>query len=493
MRRRGLFLIGALAAVPTGATATPPADDVVIENVTVASPERRAPLLHADVLLRGGRIASIGRHRGVSPPRARRIDGTGKFLVPGLIDSHVHVGHPAALDAEAASTHPQLQAAYRAQVPRAYLAFGFTSVVDLDLGPGDRAWFDGTPLHPRFCTCGPGIKVAGGYEAFEVPAASSPQFPNLVYEPAEAKAWPASLVASDYTPENAVERALATDAICVKAFVESGFGLFHWPYLRADTLARIHAAAKRRGVPLMVHANSVESWRIALDAHADVIAHGLWIWPGNPADPNPPDAVREVITEAARDRVPVQPTLQTVAGERAIIDPSLLDDPRLSFALPRSVIAYLRTPEAEKTRRALLAQYEQMSPKPGFAAVLQAGIERGRATLRLMVRDGVRLLFGSDTPGVDGFGNPPGLNGRLEMQNWAAAGVPPAAILRAATIENAKAMGLARDLGSIEIGKRADLVLLDRDPLASVSAWDAIDTVFLGGVPIPRDRLQSPE
>jgi len=113
-------------------------DGVIIENVTLISPERSAPLLHADVVIHDGRITEIGTHL-VAAALARRINGTGRFLIPGLIDSHVHVGHSAALDDDAIVAHPGLWAAYRAQVPRAYLAFGFTSVVDFDISPADQA------------------------------------------------------------------------------------------------------------------------------------------------------------------------------------------------------------------------------------------------------------------------------------------------------------------------------------------------------------------
>src|ERR1700675_3175640 len=61
-------------------------EGVVIENVTLISPERVSPLLHADVVLRNGRIVEIGTNL-IAGPHARRIDGTGKFLIPGLIDS----------------------------------------------------------------------------------------------------------------------------------------------------------------------------------------------------------------------------------------------------------------------------------------------------------------------------------------------------------------------------------------------------------------------
>jgi imidazolonepropionase-like amidohydrolase len=109
-----------------------------------------------------------------------------------------------------------------------------------------------------------------------------------------------------------------------------------------------------------------------------------------------------------------------------------------------------------------------------------------------MLRDHVPLIFGSDTPGVDGFGNPPGLNGRLELQNWADAGAPLSLILRAATLDNATALGLSHELGSIEVGKRADLLLLKENPLLNVSAYDSIEKIFLNGEAIAREALRAP-
>jgi imidazolonepropionase-like amidohydrolase len=375
-------------------------------------------------------------------------------------------------------------------VPRAYLAFGFTSVVDLDLKPQDQAWFQATPLHPRFYSCGRGIKVAGGYGAFNVSPSSSANFPNLVYERADADQWPKSLAPRNYSPERAVARAADQGAVCVKAFVESGFGIFHWPFLHTDTLRQIRAAASARKLVLMVHANGADSWRIALDAHADVLAHGLWQWPGDASSSAPSEAARDLVATAALQHVHVQPTLQTVAGERSFSDPSLLDDPRLTFALPASIVAYLRSPEGVKARQALLDQYQKLAPNSKFESSLNVFIERTQATFKLMLQDHVPLIFGSDTPAGDGFGNPPGLNGRLELQDWADAGASLLVILRAATLENAKVLGLARELGSIEVGKRADLLLLKENPLESISAYDSIETIFLNGQPIARDSLK---
>ena len=489
---RTLFALFLLGAVSPARSQRVIEQGTVIQNVTLISTERAAPLLHADVVLRDGLITDIGTHL-VPGPHARGIDGTGRYLITGLIDSHVHVGHSAALDDDAIEAHPDLWAAYRAQVPRAYLAFGFTSVVDLDLLASDKAWFEGSPLHPRLYSCGRGIKIAGGYMAFNPPSPSSPSFPNLVYEPKEAEHWPKSLEQGVYTPQHAVAQSADSGAICVKAFVESGFGRFNWPYLHTETLQAIQSAAKARKLPLMVHANSVESWRSALDADAPIIAHGLWEWPGDISSAVPPAAARSVIAAAAGAGTHVQPTMQTVAGERALFDPSLLDDPRLATALPPSVIAYLKSPEGVKARTALLDEYRKASPPPGFEPLLAIAIERTHATFNLMMQNHVSLIFGSDTPGVDGFGNPPGLNGRLELQNWADAGAPLPLILRAATLDNAKALGLSRELGSIEIGKKADLLLLRENPLERISAYDSIETIFLNGEPLARDSLRTPQ
>lgn len=466
------------------------AQDLIIQNVTLISPERTAPLLHADVIVRSGRIVKVGSKLAAGA-HSRHIDGSGKFLIPGLIDSHVHVSHSAALDDDAIDAHPELWAAYRAQVPRAYLAFGFTSIVDLDLKASDQASFAATPLHPHLYSCGRGIKIAGGYMAFKVPAPASPSFPNLIYEPKEAEHWPASLDPGDYTAERAVSRAADAGGICVKVFVESGFGTFHWPYLHTETLQAIRAAASKRKLVLVVHATGIDSWRSALDAHADIIAHGLWVWPGDFGDPLPPPTANEVIAAAARAGVHIQPTLQTVAGERAMIDPSLLNDLRLAMALPPGVIGYLRSPEGVKARTALLDEYRKAAPSPGFEPLLGATIDRTRATLKIMLQDHVALVFGSDTPGVDGFGNPPGLNGLLELQNWAEAGASLSLILRAATLDNAKSLGLSHELGSIEPGKRADLLLLKDNPLANISAYDSIETIVLNGEPVARAALRA--
>ena len=89
--------------------------------------------------------------------------------------------------------------------------------------------------------------------------------------------------------------------------------------------------------------------------------------------------------------------------------------------------------------------------------------------------------------------NPPGLNGRLELQSWAGAGASLGLILRPLTIDNAIVLGLSHELGSIEAGKKADLLLLKENPLTTVSAYDSIEMIILNGEPVARDSLRPPD
>ena len=494
-----LFLPPALVLFPlASANAETPKvvdDGTVIRNVSVISSERSAPLAHASVVIRDGRIAEIGTDL-VAGPHAKQTDGRGGFLIPGLIDSHVHVGNMGPLDDDAIEKHPELLEAYRAQLPRSYLAFGFTTLVDLDLKQKTLAWFNASPIHPNFCSCGRGVRIAGGYMALEPPKdAAAADVLNLVYEPEQANNWPKNLDPKDYSRVRAVARAQGAGAICLKAFIEPGFGgAAHWPVPTPETLLALRDEAKRHGLVFVIHANALESWRAALHAPADVIAHGLWHWPGDQLDATPPSEVYKVIKAAADARVGVQPTLRCTYGDLSIFDKSLLDDPRLAEALPRSVILYLKSDEGQKAQCAQTDEYVQAiahlfgSDSIDPAMAMAVGPARATATLRIMLAERVKLLFGTDTPSNEGIGNPPGLNGRLEMSHWADARVPLLRILRAATLDNAAAFGLS-DRGTIEVGKRADLLLLRKDPLKTITAYDSIETIFLNGNALPRASL----
>jgi imidazolonepropionase-like amidohydrolase len=103
-----------------------------------------------------------------------------------------------------------------------------------------------------------------------------------------------------------------------------------------------------------------------------------------------------------------------------------------------------------------------------------------------------RFVFGSDTPGSLSFANQPGLNGWLEMRLLVEAGLTPAEIFRAATLTNAEALGLTRKLGTVQAGKRANLLLTRQDPTQSIETYDDIVKIILGGRVLDRAALAAP-
>jgi len=108
-------------------------------------------------------------------------------------------------------------------------------------------------------------------------------------------------------------------------------------------------------------------------------------------------------------------------------------------------------------------------------------IARGKhATAYVVARHG-RLLFGTDMPSAPTYANPPGLNGWVEMHRLVAAGETPAQIFKSATLMNASALKLDRDIGTVQVGKRANLLLLREDPTQTIDAYTGIVKVILNG------------
>ena len=117
-----------ISVVFTSSFAKPQSSDVVVADVTVVSPERARPLEHAYVRIHDGRIAEVSSRRIEG---GQRINGAGRFLVPGLIDSHVHLSEVPGMQLSQETAFPAIAAAAHAQEPRSYLYFGFTTVINL--------------------------------------------------------------------------------------------------------------------------------------------------------------------------------------------------------------------------------------------------------------------------------------------------------------------------------------------------------------------------
>src|SRR5262245_40044391 len=129
-----------LALLAMAVQAPPSPLRVLIQNVTIVSPERRTPLRQGYVVLEDDRIAARGQ--GTTPPRrwGSVVPGNGRVLIPGLTDGHTHLAVPAGLPIPVPAELQPLVARYAEQLPRSYLYSGFTTVIDLAVF--DRTFLD---------------------------------------------------------------------------------------------------------------------------------------------------------------------------------------------------------------------------------------------------------------------------------------------------------------------------------------------------------------
>src|SRR5688500_6342067 len=201
------------------------AHELRIEHVTIVSPERSSPLRDATVSIRDDRIVSISPStkgtRGLKTAD-RVIDGRGLYLIPGLIDSHVHVNEVPGMTAPQEQAHPDIARAAREQIPRSYLYFGFTTLVDLISTPAQLAQWHGHKAHPDIYFCG-AAPVVDGYPMNWTPKPQRYEpFPYMLIQRGDEAAAPAGIDAAAHTPEAVVSRMKADGMFCVKSFFERG-------------------------------------------------------------------------------------------------------------------------------------------------------------------------------------------------------------------------------------------------------------------------------
>lgn len=486
MLRRSIPAGLGLALLAAAASGT----DLLIENVTIVSPER-SPLTGQFVLIRNERIAQIAA-KPIAAPGAQRVDGKGKFLTPGLTDSHVHVSDAVGLPPGAST--PELKAladSFYVQQPRSYLYFGVTQLIDLANAPAALAAFEAQPRHPDLFHCGATMPLDGYPSVFMDKPLRYSLIPDYIYEPANAAKHPlpAGADIAAHTPEAIVDRIAVGGARCVKVFIENGFGdQSDWPVLSHQSLQRLRAAATRRGLLLIAHANALDMQRIALDAKVDVIAHGLWNWGPASNEPGVPSEIAAHLNRIHKSGTGYQPTLRVLAGTADLFRADTLEDPTYKKVVPAALLAWYGTEPGQWFKR-VMKQNTGNLPDPKIASLeLQVG-EQGMRAAGYLHRLGHPLLLGSDTPSAPTYGNQPGYDTYREMRLLAAAGLSAPDVFRAATINNTRQFRLDKDYGTVTNGKVANLLLLDANPLESVHAWSQIDKIILRGKVIERESL----
>jgi imidazolonepropionase-like amidohydrolase len=471
---------------------SPAANRIWISDVTIVSPERLDHIGTGSVLIEDGRIVRVDRKQGAKKPAgATVIDGKGQFLIPGLIDSHVHLASVPGMGFDQIGRNAEMTRAYYKQMPRSYLYYGYTTVVDLGVMVDHRVLkdFRQSPEHPDLYDCGEALVFANGYPMFYAPPEVRFElFSNFIYDPAQASNIPPEYRPEAHTPAADVARVKGAGGICVKAFFERGFGQTkNLPVMSEDVLAEIRKEATKDGLVLMMHANSLEAQKFAADGGVDVIAHGMWNWGDLNKERDLPDEIRQVLDQIVQKKIGYQATVQVLEGERVYFEPDYLSSEAIRKVIPEELLAWFNTAEGKEFKKGLV---EDGTPDAVMALGYEKGpIRRDQQVIAYLASKNANFLFGTDTPSGPTYGNLPGLNGYLEMRQLQKAGLSLTQIFKAATISNAREFKLDSELGTIERGKIANLLLLKKSPLESIDAYDGISTVWVHGVAIARDSL----
>mgnify|MGYP003592074290 CR=1 FL=1 len=408
--------------------------DVAFVDVTVLPLDADRALPHHTVLIRGDRIAAIFPTEQAGPralPAATRVvDGRGKFLLPGLADMHTHLNHEEDL--------------------RLYVARGVTTVRNM--------W--GAPLHLRWrreiaagARLGPTIVTAGPIIDGEDPIHDGSL---VVRGPAGA----AEVVA--------LHRAFGYDFIKVYN---------HLPLSVYDALV---ASARGTGLDIAGHTPDAVGLEHVIASEQRSVEHMHGIVdaaqpPGSPARGRFDPASRaQKLTVADPARLPEIAKGLAARGVWSCPTRVVMD----AWAPAAEVRRRLAQPEQRYVPAASRAAWEPGADDAGELARDAAWVRLIDAAVRAVHAAGGRLLAGTDP------GNPlvvPGFALHDELAHLVRLGLTPYEALRVATHDAAEFLHAEAEVGTIAPGKRADLLLLDRDPRADIAATKAIAGVMARG------------
>lgn len=462
--------------------------EVLIKDVQIISKEGHiSKPMH--VHIKDGLIQAIAQELP-SLSAVEIIDGKGRYLIPGLIDSHVHLnGIPGESDAMPQKVREQAQA----QIPKSYLYFGFTTVLDLISSDTMIDAWNNQPLAPTAYYCA-GTPIPGGYPLAWLPKEiqlSHPAGEAYLFDPRQ-KALMSNTSGSEHHKVKPLVAGIAkTSARCIKAFYERGFGkLKDLPVPTVEMLSELVNEAKKHGLPVYVHGNSLEAHQFALSAGADALAHG--VWKSEHADEQL--AIKRLAMQTAKQCTAVQPTIQVIYGEIELLDTEFFQQPAVQHVMPKSLMDWYQSEDGQWFRRVMTGNINEQFKTEDLAQVRQKmkwALDNVQAHTRALFEAGAELQFGSDTPSGPIYTQFPGLNGREEMTRWVESGVSLLDLYKALTYGNAKLLRLEKTIGSVEVGKQADLLLLRENPLESLAAYDSVERVILKGQVLVRESLSA--
>jgi len=413
---------------------------LLFENVTLIDGTGRPAVPNAWVLVEGDRITRVAVREIEAPRDSRRIDGSGKFLIPGLMDMHIHLsgGRGRGGSDEGAGI----------RALHGFLYSGFTSVFDAGNNPDyifglrtrERA---GQMVAPRIFATGGVVTAPGGHGG----GAGA----TLVDE------WPGDMQLLDAHIEREPDLVKLT-------FDEHGWGTRPLiPLLDPGLMAEIGRYFNEHGIRTTVHISHEFRARQAIEAGINTLAHPIIQGPVSDG----------FVSLMAATKVPMVSTLTIGEGYSRLVEhPEFLDRPIYQAVYEPEVLEQLRTTVRDAyAARTWTTWMKVMTPV-------------AQENLRLIVEAGGVIVLGSDQS--------TGPASHRELELMVEGGIPALEAIRIGTLNAAIFMGRERELGSIEEGKLADLVLLSADPLEDISHTQDIDLVIKGGKIVDRSALDLP-
>ncbi|MFL6291294.1 MAG: amidohydrolase family protein [Thermoanaerobaculia bacterium] len=452
-------------AVSTAFPALPgvPPPPRALVGATLVDGTGAAPVPDAVVVLRDGKIDCAGPRSACPIPEGiDTVDLRGHWITPGLVDAHVHFsqtgwadGRPDALDVRDRHPYEEVVADLRAhpeRFGRSLLCSGVTAAFDVGGYPWTIALperFETATDVPRMAAAGPllstldhWLNLPGERQFVAIPDA----------EAARAGARYLKAQGSDAVKVWFIrtrERSLEEMSGAVRAAGEE---------------------ARKLGLPLIVHATGLDEAKEALRAGANLLVHSVEDKP-----------VDQEFLDLARGAGAVYcPTLTVYRGYQELLG-GVLHHQAPAIDDPNGCV--------DAATRAKIAETAGVTPKPEeelteelFASLSKRYAERSRITaanLKKVLDAGIPIAMGTDA------GNPLTLHGPsvyAEMEAMQAAGLTPMQVLAASTRGGALAMGREKEIGTLEKGKLADLLIVAADPTADVANLRKVRWVVRGGV-----------
>ncbi|HZR25622.1 MAG TPA: amidohydrolase family protein [Vicinamibacterales bacterium] len=441
-------------------------DSFLIRNAKIFVGDGRI-IESGSLLVRHGKIEKI--FDGPAPDgaalKADVIEASGKTVLPGLIDVHVHLGAPAGVlsDFTISMTDHYLERAL-AQ----YLYSGVTTVKSVGDQLGTSLTLrtrirNGEFLGSEFVICGPLFTTEGGHGT---------EYFTWLDGPAKAQAV-AEFVRAPKSPDEARQQVrdlkrAGVDGI--KAVLESGRTGMLFERMDTAIFRAVIDEANQQRLPAVVHTGSARDVADVVAAHGSGVEHGSF-------SDQIPDAV---LAQMAKDGVAYDPTLTVLEAQRDVAAgrQDLLRRSLVQQAVPQKLLsdtaAFLKEGKATNDAR---------------AAAIEGARKLAAENLVRAWRAGVPLVTGSDAGNLLVFHGP---TVHREMQLWVEAGVPPSVALQAATYNAARLLRQETRIGRVAEGYDANLLVVDGDPTRDIAATERVSLVILKGERVRRSDLFDP-